>query len=285
MKLSNFEYACPATLGEAIAILVDNENARPLAGGQSLLPMMALRLAAPEMLVDLGGIEEISSIEHTSSGLRIGAMVTHDENSRSDSVRQSAPLLHEALHHVAHQAVRNRGTIGGSIANADGSAEMPVVAVALSATMIIQGRDGVREVPASEFFQGHYSTAIGEGELLTHICIPTGPKIWAFEELARRPGDFAMAMAAAGLEMSGSQCIDAMIVVGGVSDRPIRAEAASAFLKGKHLDQTVAKEAARLALDGVRVRSDIHANADFRAELARTLVTRALLRAGSAAND
>nr|ART40681.1 L451 [uncultured bacterium] len=284
MKFPDFSYARPTTIPEAIEILSGNDDARPLAGGQSLLPMMALRMASPGLLVDLGLIEELAVIAEDGTTLRIGAMVTHDTIARSEAVARRAPLLREALHHVAHQAVRNRGTIGGSLANADGSAEMPVVAVALDAVMTLQGPDGVRRVRADEFFQGHYTTAIGEGELLTCIDFPDSAKSWVFEEVARRPGDFALAMVAAGLQIVNGRCLNSSLVIGGVSDRPIRSEAAAAVLDGRTLDRAVATEAAQIALDGVRVRSDIHADARFRTELAKNLVVRALLRAGGA-ND
>jgi carbon-monoxide dehydrogenase medium subunit len=157
---------------------------------------------------------------------------------------------------------------------------MPVVAVALDALMILQGRAGIRQVRAEEFFQGHYTTAIADGELLTCVVFPDNQRAWAFEEVARRPGDFALAMATAGVRMAGRDCAEATVVVGGVSDRPIRSEAAASFLRGKTLDRPVAEEAARIALEGIRIRSDIHADARFRGKLAKNLIVRALLRAG-----
>lgn len=280
MKFPAFSYARPTSIAEAVKILAENDDARPLAGGQSLLPMMALRMASPSLLVDLGSIAALTTIEERPGEVRVGAMVTHDTNARSAAVDRRVPLLRQALRHVAHQAVRNRGTIGGSLANADGSAEMPVVAVALDAVMILQGRQGTRQVRADQFFQGHYTTAIEEGELLTCVVFPDSTKTWAFEEVARRPGDFALAMAATGVRMAGNECGDATIVVGGVSDRPVRSEAAAAYLRGKALDRSVAEEAARIALEGIRIRSDIHADARFRGRLAKNIVVRALLKAG-----
>ncbi|PWL25492.1 MAG: nicotine dehydrogenase medium subunit [Altererythrobacter sp. XM-24bin4] len=280
MKFPNLSYARPNTLADAFRLLSDNEDSRPLAGGQSLLPMMALRVASPGLLVDLQSLEDLMAIEETDDGLRIGAMVTHDRNSRSDLIRRRTPLLFEALGHVAHQAIRNRGTIGGSIAHADGAAEMPLVVLALDAVMVIQGLQGTRDVPASEFFEGFYSTAVRQGELLTHIVIPDNRMSWAFEEVARRPGDFALAMVAVGLEMNGAVCTDATIVVGGVSDRPVRADAACDYLLGKSLDRATARAAASMALDGIRVRSDVHAKGDYRTKLVQELVARALSRAG-----
>jgi CO/xanthine dehydrogenase FAD-binding subunit len=215
MKFPDFSYARPATISEAIKLLSGNDDARPLAGGQSLLPMMALRMASPGLLVDLGLIEELAVIADGDATLRIGAMVTHDTTARSEAVARRTPLLRQALHHVAHQAVRNRGTLGGSLANADGSAEMPVVAVALDAVMTLQGPDGVRRIRADEFFQGHYTTAIGEGELLTCIDFPDSARSWAFEEVSRRPGDFALAMVAAGLQIANGKCLNASLVIGG----------------------------------------------------------------------
>jgi carbon-monoxide dehydrogenase medium subunit len=279
MKFPNFGYACPSSLADALHILRDDKDARVLAGGQSLLPMMALRLAAPSVLVDLGALDELRQIELGEFGVRIGAMVTHDANASSDVVSRNVPLLAEALKHVAHQAVRNRGTIGGSIANADAAAEMPAVAVVLNATMTLQNCAGSRNVAATEFFLGHYTTAAEPDELLTHITFPPSNLSCAFEEVARRPGDYALALAAVGIQLDSGVCRTARIVVGSISDKPLRSQEAESFLVGKQINLECAQEAGRIALSNVRVRGDIHASPDFRTSLATKLVTKALIRA------
>jgi CO/xanthine dehydrogenase FAD-binding subunit len=279
MKFPAFSYAAPSSLAQAIGLLAGDEDARPLAGGQTLLPLLALRLAAPQLVVDLGKIDTLATIEASDGMVRIGAMVTHDRNARSAENRAHIPLLTQAVHHVAHQAVRNRGTIGGSIANADSAAEMPVVAVALGATMVIEGTDGRRMVPAADFFQGHYETSLQQGDLLVRIDIPFSKGTWVFDEVARRPGDFALVMVAVGLQVRDEKCQAARIVLGSVSDRPLRSLEAEEFLTGKGMTPQVAAEAARIAMSNLKSRGDIHASADYRRSVAGVLIQRSLLRA------
>lgn len=280
MKFPAFAYVRPDTLEEAIDLLRSDDEARPLAGGQSLLPVMALRLAAPATLVDLGGIASLRKIEQDPSGttLRIGAMSTHANNSVSPLIEEFAPLMTQALEHVAHEAVRNRGTIGGSVVNADSSAEMPFVTTALDAVMVLRGADCERRVPAADFFLGHFSTVLQPGELLVRIDVPLSTANWVFEEVARRPGDFALVMVAVGLEVFDQRCEDARIFIGCVGDRAVRAREAEDFLKGKLIDEQVIEQMIELALADVTGRSDIHASAESRRQLARTLLRRATWR-------
>lgn len=278
MKFPSFSYAAPTCIDEAIALLAADEDARPLAGGQSLLPIMALRLAAPTVLVDLGGVAALKETRVDADRMRIGAMVTHADNARSLDVWMRLPLMSDALHHVAHQAVRNRGTFGGSLAHADAGAEMPLVVSALDGTIILQSQSGERSVPAVEFFQGHYTTAIEPGELLVAAEVPNSNLRWAFEELARRSGDLALAMAAVGVRMEDDICVEARIMVGSVSDRPLRALDAEAYLIGNVLDEARAREAGRIAAADINARSDTHASADFRKSITAVLIRRALLR-------
>ena len=281
MKFPAFSYVAPSQVSDAAQLLADNEDSRPLAGGQTLLPLLALRLASPSLLVDLGGIEALSRIAYQKGVVQIGAMTTHARNASAAENRAHLPLLVEALRHVAHEAVRNRGTIGGSIAHADSSAEMPLVAVALDATMIVESTRGARELPASAFFQGHYTTALQPGEILTRIDFPRSSGAWAFEEVARRQGDFALAMAAAGLRIEEGRCQAARIVIGGVSDRPIRAIEAESYLVGKIIDVGTAKEAGQIATRALKTRSDIHASSDYRRSIAGVIIRRALIRAAA----
>ena len=279
MKFPNFSHARPGSVREAIELLAQNEDARPLAGGQSLLPILALRLASPSQLVDLNGIEELARIEVRDGYLKIGAMVTHARNAQSPENKKHLPLLVEALQHVAHEAVRNRGTLGGSLANADASAEMPLIMVALAAKLVLTSLEGERSVTAEDFFQGHYTTAIQPGELLTSIEIPFPDLSWAFEEVARRPGDFALGMVAVGVRTREGHCDAARIVLGCVGDKPLRAPEAEAFLLNKRLDSDVINEAAAVAIQTIKARTDIHASAEYRRSLTGVLVRRALTRA------
>lgn len=278
MKFPHFAYAAPTTVDEALAILAGEDDARPLAGGQSLLPIMALRLAAPSLLVDLNAIPALRETVISDDGMRIGAMVTHAMNAASFDIWMHLPLMSQALHHVAHQAVRNRGTFGGSLAHADAGAEMPLILAALGGDVILRSLGGERAVPAADFFQGHYATAIEAGEILVAADLPFSPLTWAFEELARRSGDLAISMAAVGVGLEDNICREARIWLGSIADRPLRAEAAEDHLRGRPLDDGVIREAARLATADVHPRSDGHANADYRRAVTSALVRRALAR-------
>ena len=267
-------------MSEAIEALVADEEARPLAGGQSLLPLMALRLSAPSLLVDLNGIDELGQIDVTGDGtVEIGAMVRQAECERSPIVAEWVPLLGEALRHVGHPAIRSRGTVGGSVAHGDPTAELPAVMTALEATMVLQGPDGTRRVPAADFFTGHFSTDTGPGELLTSVSVPVSEHVWAFTELCRRQGDFALVMAAVGLRLEDGRCRDARIVLGAVGDRPARARAAEAALAGVEIGDAAAAEAGLAAATDLRPPGDIHASSGYRQRVAGVLVRRAILDA------
>ncbi|MDA0822279.1 MAG: xanthine dehydrogenase family protein subunit M [Proteobacteria bacterium] len=279
MKFPAFSYAVPATVAEALELLAADEDARPLAGGQTLLPILALRMASPGCLVDLSPLSELKNIVFEDQTLKIGAMVTFAQLARATAHQANFPLIYLALKHVAHVAIRNRGTIGGSLAYADAAAEMPVVVCALNAIMVIAGVGGARRVAAADFFTGHFSTAIERRELLTQIEFPISDHTWAFEEVSRRPGDFALVMAATGLRMRDGQCAEARIALGCVADRPLRAPAAEAFLSGKQITEETAAEAGQIATSDLKSHADIHASAEYRRKVGSTLIKRALLRA------
>jgi CO/xanthine dehydrogenase FAD-binding subunit len=284
MKFPAFSYAVPETVEQAVQLLAEDEDARPLAGGQTLLPILALRMSAPSCLVDLNSLASLKQIELDGDMLRVGSMVTFDQFARTTEYRSKFPVIYEAIGHVAHMAVRNRGTIGGSLAYADAAAELPVVVCALEAIMVILGIQGERRVPALEFFTGHFSTAIESGELLTHIEFPVPEHRWAFEEVSRRPGDFALVIAAAGVVLNGGNCASARIAIGSVSDRPLRATEAEEFLVNKPISQESAAEAGRIATADLRSHADIHASAEYRRKVASTLIKRALIRAATEPN-
>lgn len=279
MKFPSFSYAKPASLAEVTQILAEDDSARVIAGGQSLLPLLAFRLAYPSRLIDLSGVSELEVIRKDVDSLVLGAMVTHVRNLTDPTVAECMPIIPKVVEHVAHEAVRSRGTVGGSVCHSDAAAEMPALMIALQARMHIAGQSGSRVLPAEEFLLGHYTTALEPGEILTHIQIPFTPYLWAFEEIVRRKGDFALAMAFAGLKMDQGRCTQARLVMAALCERPTVCSEAVQFLTGKAIDESVAEEAAGIALQGLSVRSDIHGSEDLRKHQARAAMKRAILRA------
>ena len=284
MKPASFEYFCPRTLDEALALLDEHgAEAKPLAGGQSLIPAMNFRLATPAVLVDLNARPELSYVITGADGLRLGGMTRHRALERSDLVAREAPLVAAAMPFIAHLAIRVRGTLGGSVAHADPAAELPAVLLALQATFLLQNRRRPRRVPAADFFTGLFSTALEPGELLTEVAIPRlGPRTaCAFEEISRRHGDYALAGAAAVVALDErGRCSTARVALLGVADRPVVAEHASRVLMG----QTPSTDAVRAAADAAATQdidppADIHATSVYRRHLASVMVRRALARA------
>ncbi len=289
MKPPPFEYSRPGSLDAALGMLADREDAKPLAGGQSLIPAMNFRLAAPAALVDLNGVEELAGISEGGDRLRIGAMTRHSAVERAPEVRRLAPLLAEAMNHVAHPQIRNRGTIGGSLAHADPAAELPAVMLALEAELILRRRSGERRVRAAEFFTGLFATALAPGELITAIEIPVLPPRTggAFEEFARRHGDYALVGVAALVTLDGAgRCERARIALLSVGDGPVLATGAMEMLAGSGLDEAVIRKAAeQVAAEEIQPPSDIHATEAYRRQLARVLVRRAVARAAVRARE
>ncbi len=290
MKPAPFEYFRPRTLDEALSLLAEHGgDAKPLAGGQSLIPAMNFRLATPAVLVDLNGLSELSYITDGTGELKIGGMTRQRTVERSGLIAERAPLIVETMPHIAHPAIRNRGTIGGSLAHADPAAELPALVVALNATIALTGKSGVRNVEASAFFVGLFSTAIEPGELLTQVRIPPAPSRsgFAFEEMSRRHGDFALVGVAVAVNLDdGGRCEGARIALLSVGDRPMLADQASRSLVG----QLPSAECIRAAADTAATRdieppSDIHASARYRRQLANVLTRRALERAFSRARQ
>ena len=287
MKPAAFDYVRPASRAEALSLLASHGgDAKPLAGGQSLIPAMNFRLATPAVLVDLNAIPDLSHITRQGGHLRIGAMTRHRAVERSDDVRRAAPLVHEAMPFIAHAAIRTRGTIGGSLAHADPAAELPAVMVALDARIRIESTQGSREVAAADFFTGLFSTALEAGELLTEIAIPvrqtTGSRTGtAFEEFSRRHGDFALAGAAARVVVDDNgRCTLARVALFGVGDRPMFAVSCARVLKGQSPSAEAIRAAADTAArDDIDPTSDIHASSKYRRHLAGVLTRRVLGRA------
>lgn len=280
MKPASFEHHAPASTADAVGLLAEyGDEAKPLAGGQSLVPMLSMRLARFEHLVDINGIDELARIDVGADSLRIGSMVRQRDIERSAEVAEHAPLLAEATPHIGHFQIRNRGTIGGSIAHADPAAEYPAVAVALDASLEVASAGGTRSIPAAEFFESTFVTTIGDDELLTGIVIPrhSGTTAVAFDEIARRHGDFALVGVACVLGAGSDGRIDhAAIAMMGLASAPLRASVAEAALIGSSPSNIDRVEIGRLATADADPTGDIHASADYRTRVGAHLVARTL---------
>ena len=278
MKLPRFEYAAPGTLDEALALLASNPGAKPLAGGQSLIPTMAFRLAAPPMLVDLRRIRGLDAIRIGADGTRLGARVRWRDIQDHAELRMAQPLLAAAVEHVAHYPIRNRGTVGGSLAHADPAAELPGIAVTCDATIHLQGARGRRAVAAADFFTGALSTVLGDDELIVELRFPPWPtgRHWGFEELSPRRGDFAYAGVACFYDLQSGKAANAHIGVIGACHRPHRIREAEAALNGRVVDRAAIQAAAAAAEHAVDPPADLHASAAYRRALVSTLLERAL---------
>jgi len=285
MKPPSFEYLAATSIDQAVAALAAGQgDAKIIAGGQSLMPMLNFRLLAPAMLIDINRVPGLAFIEAEGDGLRIGALTRHHALETSDLVRSRFPVLSEAMAHVAHLAIRNRGTIGGSLCHADPAAELPMMAMLLDATIIVAGCEKPREIAARDFFAGALTTVLAEDELVTEIRLPGLPGLpgqtgWGFEEIAQRSGDFAIAAAAATLTMSGTTVREVRIAVMGVDETPRRVAEAEALLTGTDGSAGAIEAAALAVRDAVDPMSDLHASADYRRHLARVLTQRVLMDA------
>ena len=279
MKPAPFAYVRADTLDDAFQLLDQHgDGARVLAGGQSLMATLNMRLSAPEVLVDIGRVAGLAGIEDAGETIRIGAMTRHVEVETSDRVADHAPLLASAMPHIAHPAIRNRGTFGGSIAFADPAAELPACSVALGARMSIAGRDGTRTVEADAFFRGLYETAVGPGEILTAVEVPKIAPGWksGFMELARRHGDYAIIGLAAHVEVMGGRFGGGRLVFFGAGDRPISAVRTTALLEGETWSDALAARLADELKGELDPFEDLNADAAMRRHLAGVLVKRTL---------
>jgi carbon-monoxide dehydrogenase medium subunit len=285
MKLPPFDYACPATLSEAVQLLASRDgDAKALAGGQSLVPMLAFRLAQPALLVDLRKLADLRGIRITDKGVTLGAMVRWREIEDDDRLASAHPLLKAAIEHVAHYQIRNRGTVGGSVAHADPAAEMPGIAMTCDAEIAVVGTSGARTIQAAEFFQGALTTALTPDEIIVEIRLPAWPKArrWGFQEFARRRGDFAMAAAAVFYDQDESgKAKNAHIGVIGVADRPLRLAAVEDVINGRVVDEITIAAADAATSAAVDPQDDIHASAAYRRSLVGTMVERALRHAAA----
>ena len=285
MKLPPFDYACPTTLPEAVQLLsAPGGDAKPIAGGQSLVPMLAFRLAQPTLLVDLRKLGDLRGIKISQKGVTLGAMVRWREIEDDERLETAHPLLKAAVAHIAHYQIRNRGTVGGSLAHADPAAEMPGIAITCDAEIAVVGKAGARVIQAADFFQGALTTALTADEIIVEVRLPAWPRErrWGFEEFARRRGDFAMAAAAVFYDQNDNGTArKARVGVVGVADRPLRLASVEAVLNGRAVDAAAIAEAEAAASAAVDPQDDIHASAAYRRALAGTMVERALKRAAA----
>lgn len=283
MKPAPFEYVRPDSVSAAIEALSEGGYAaKILAGGQSLIPAMNFRLAQPSVLVDLGALDELRGIcASDDGGLVIGAMTSHTDVERSELVAQRVPLLAEVMPWIAHPQIRNRGTLGGSLAHADPAAELPSVMQALQANLRVRGPDGERTIPVDDFYYGLFTTALEPDELVTAVEIPKTPERArsAFEEVSRRHGDFALVGVAAVVELDDTGTVElARISLLSVGDGPVLAERAMDELIGQKLTDDAIRQTARTTAEDLDPPDDIHASPAFRTHLAEVLTIRALRR-------
>jgi carbon-monoxide dehydrogenase medium subunit len=279
-----FNYHRPATVAEASRLLSTLGNeARPLAGGHSLIPMMKLRLATPEHLVDLQGIEGLRGIRREGSRLVLGAMTTQHDLLASGEIGKSLPILHETARLIADPQVRYKGTIGGNVANGDPGNDMPALMLTLGATYRLEGAAGAREVPAIDFYQGAYFTALEPGEILTSVAIPVPPAGhgYAYEKLKRKIGDYATAAAAVVLTMEGGKVASCAIGLTNLSEKPLLATAAAQAVIGTSLDEAALKQAAAAAQAIMSPAADARGPVEYRKHVGGVMVMRALQRAAA----
>lgn len=278
MKPAPFAYHRPASLDEALALLERyGSDGRLLAGGQSLVPALNMRLATPAALIDINRLPGLDGISLEPAGLVIGALARHEAVEHSALVTRHVPLIAQAMPHVGHRAIRARGTVGGSIALADPAAELPACLVALDAVIRVLGRGGPREVPAARFFRGIYTTDLAPAEILTAVVVPLIQSGWRsrFDELARRHGDYALVGLAAQCRVEGGAIAEAQLAFCGVGTTPVRAARTEAALAGRRPGAEVLAEAGRALDADLDPPGDVHASVALRRHLARVLLVRA----------
>lgn len=280
MKPARFRYYDPETVEEAVSLLVEfGSDARVLAGGQSLVPLMNFRLARPKYLVDINKVSSLDYIRQGDHTLAIGAMTRQRTVETSTLVQEKNPLLIEASRYIGHPTIRNRGTVGGSLAHADPAAEWPALAMVMDATLVLRGPQGERCIPAEDFFVTYLTTCLDPSEILVEIRIPELSRGagWSFLELSRRFGDFALVGVAIRLTTDGSGiCTDGAIALTGVGAYPVRAQSAEQLLRGERLSEALFEHVARAVAKELEPDSDLHASADYRRTVARILTLRGL---------
>jgi carbon-monoxide dehydrogenase medium subunit len=285
LKLPPLDYASPTSVAEAVHLLAQHQgDAQVISGGQSLMPMLAFRLTTPSLLVDLRRVRGLDRIEIDGAGVTLGAKVRWRDIEEDDRLVAVHPLLAEAVKHVAHYQIRNRGTVGGSLAHADPAAELPAIAVTCDAEVVIAGPYGQRTVPADQFFVGPLLTKLAPSELIVALRLPAWPpgRRWGFQEFARRRGDFALAGVALFYDTQADGRITSPhIGAFGVDDVPLRLHAAEQALDGRPPEAAVFARAVELVKEAVTPQTDVHADADYRRALLGTMLDRALRQAAA----
>ena len=288
MKLPEFEYQVPATVAEAIGLLArHHDEASLLAGGQSLIPLLAMRLARPAVLIDINGLDDLSGVSVTDGRVAIGALTREYVAEESETVAETVPLLAAALPLIGHEAIRSRGTLGGSLAHADPAAELPAVARALDAEFVVRSESGERVIPAAEWFEGYLTTSRRPEEILVEVRFPAAKPSTgaAFQEVARRHGDFAMVGLAASLTLADGAITDARLAFSGVADVPVRAVEAESLLLDQQPSAELFAEAARRAAEQLDPPADLHGSSQYRKKVAAALVRRGLQAAADNARE
>jgi carbon-monoxide dehydrogenase medium subunit len=288
MKPPAFDYIAADSIAMAVAALAEaGDDAKIIAGGQSLVPMLNFRMLRPSILVDINRIAGLDVIEETSGAIRIGALTRHYQLETSPLISRHLPVLSCAMTHVAHLAIRNRGTIGGSLAHADPAAELPMMALLLDAELRVASGSGERTVTARDFFLGALTVDLASSEIITGIVLPKLPPRtgWGFEEVARRHGDFALTAVAATLTVSGGAIEQARIALTGVGATPLRAAEAESLLVGHALERDLVSRAIDAVRATIEPETDLHASSDYRRHLAGVLTGRALAAAWRRANE
>ncbi|HSH43787.1 MAG TPA: xanthine dehydrogenase family protein subunit M [Arenicellales bacterium] len=283
MKPAAFDYTAARSVDEALAVLSQyGDEAKVIAGGQTLGPMLNMRLLMPQVLLDINRVESLSSAGRGDGGLALGAATRQADLEDDPGLAEVQPLVAAAIPYIAHRAIRNRGTVGGSLVHADPAAEWGGLVHALDAELVIAGSDGRRTVAAEDFFVGILTTAVEPEELLVEVRLPAWPRGagWSFVEFSRRHGDFALAGVACRLQLDGDRrCSDVRLGLIGLGDTPLRARDAEAVLVGESVGPELYRAAAETAARGIEPMSDLHASADYRRQLTRVLVADALAQA------
>jgi 2-furoyl-CoA dehydrogenase FAD binding subunit len=283
MKPAKFTYACPQSVDAALSLLEQGgDGAKILAGGQSLVPLLNLRMAEVSALIDVNRLSALSFIKREDGMLKVGALTRHRQLEISSEVHATHPLLARAAAEVGHLAIRNRGTIGGSIVHADPAAEWPLVAVTLNAQFLLRSQSSSRTIAAREFFLAPLTTVIEANELLCeiHFPVPGSPAVWGFQELCRRPGDFALAAVACQLTLDQNKaCTTISLAVGGAHDTPLYIAEVEKILIGSRGEEEALKTVAEIVAQAVEPPSDVHGSSDYRRQMVRVLTVRALREA------
>jgi len=288
MKPAAFDYVIADSIDMAVASLADGGgDAKIIAGGQSLVPMLNFRLLRPSVLIDINRIGDLAFIEEAGKKIRVGALTRHYQLETSPVIARHLPVLASAMTHVAHLAIRNRGTIGGSLSHADPAAELPMMALLLDAELHIASASGKRTIAARDFFVGALTVDLARDDIVTEIALPKLPPKtgWGFEEVARRSGDFALAAAAATLTLSAGVISQARIALTGVGPTPVRVAEAEALLVGQALEPGLIDRIIDVVRAAIEPETDLHASSDYRRHLASVLVGRAVSAAWRRANE